>query len=250
MGTEARSQGIHGDTQEQAPLSAVVRQTWTFYTEVQSYLFSSPRQSSHSVCQHLDPSAVLHRERAREHGVGTIWGISTVLQVAIAVLLLEKPLQRHCGQRLIPPAHAAVALPERGSEMHPLTGSQKVAKQNGPTWLLWFEVQLHKPYLEALPLPRAPERTSCSFSTIKKKKESLNHFAFFFSLKQPEHLEFDALWLPVLKTEFSSFLKESCSKSVICFLPGSHLTLAWQCTWRTAPTLGSEGAKHHRLWGR
>lgn len=129
-----------------------------------------------------------------------------------------------------------------GSERHPLTGSQKAAKQNGPTWLLWFEVQLHKPYLEALPLPRAPGRTSCSFSTIKKKNHLIT-LPFFFSLKQPEHLEFDTLWLPVFKQNFLVFKRKKSLAQVLSSVSTVPL-------FNISAAVRMEDSTDTRLWGR
>lgn len=69
------------------------------------YLFSSPGQCSHRVCQHLNPPVVILRKAAWECGERSIrWTNAIVHQINIAALLLE-PLQRHCEQRSLQRAH-------------------------------------------------------------------------------------------------------------------------------------------------
>lgn len=132
---------------------------------------------------------------------------------------------------------------------------KKVAKQKGTTWLLWFEVQLHQPYLGVhshfpglLREPHAP------FLQLKKKKKKKNQLTFFL----PQIARTLRIWYSMttcIQNRIFQFLKERKKEKnktlALChfFFPTpSFNDRALAHKTETALTLGSYGCKHHTCW--
>lgn len=116
---------------------------------------------------------------------------------------------------------------------------KKVAKQKGTTWLLWFEVQLHQPYLGVhshspglLREPHAP------FLQLKKKKKK-NQLTFFL----PQIARTLRIWYSMttcIQNRIFQFLKERKKEKnktlALChfFFPHPHLMIG---PWHTRQRL-------------